>query len=176
VEYDEGIAAAEAVRRRPGNRLALSYLIGRTQVPLRWEMQGVPFSTRGIDVVGDGWITDLKTTQSTEPDRFMYHARNMLWHAQLACYEEACKQNGIDVSKGVFLVGIESKPPNVATVIRLSPEALADGMRCVVAWIEMLKACEANDHWPGYVQCVVDMPGLDEAPELTGAAFEDEDE
>lgn len=171
-EYAEGAAIADAVRTNP---LAMQYLTGRPQVTLSWDMQGVQCATRGIDVVGEGWISDLKTTNTAEPEQLKRHARRMLWPAQLAFYREACRQNGISTEEGVFLVCIESKPPYPATVLRLTEEALADGERCIAQWIEQYKACEAAQVWPGYAQSVIPLEGWGEDVELTGFSEEDGD-
>jgi hypothetical protein len=43
------------------------------------------------------------------------------------------------------------------TVMRLAPAALDHGARSVRLWLERLKACEASDSWPGYVQSEAEM-------------------
>lgn len=150
-EMDEAHTIAAVVRKDP---LAMEYLTGRPQVPLEWETMGVRRVTRGIDVVGGGWISDLKLTADAKPDRLMRHAESMLWHAQLADYREACRQNGIDTSKGVYLVAIESRPPYVSTVLEITDAMLEEGEACVHKWIEKYKGCVASGHWPGYSQVV----------------------
>jgi len=142
----------------------------RTQVPLSWTVNGVPRSTRGVDVLIGNRLVDLKVTNCTEPGRFGWHARKMMWHAQLADYEEACRQNNIDVSGGLYLVGIESTAPHCVTVLRMTPAALEEGRRCVASWIETFKSCAESNQWPGYVQSPVDLdvdaPSFGEAEEL----------
>jgi hypothetical protein len=169
-EADEGDEMARAIAT---NTLAMDFLTGTPQVPLRWSMMGIPCSTRGLDVVGKGWFSDLKTSMTAEPERLFRHARSLHWDAQLAFYREACKQNDISVAKGIYLVVVESKAPYLPTVVRMSEEALQDGDRKVHQWLEELRRCTDSDHWPGYVQDVVTMPGLMEAPTLTG--FDDEE-
>lgn len=171
----EAVEADEIVRAVNLHDLAMNYLTGEPQVSLRWRMHGVDMRTRGIDVVGDGWITDLKVTNCAEPEQLKRHARRMLWHAQLAAYREAARQNGIATDRGVMLVAIESSAPYPSTVMRLSEEVLADGERCLTQWLEALKACEAADAWPGYVQSVVEMEGYGAEVELTGFAEEESD-
>lgn len=162
------LADAEPIARAvQADELAVQYLAGRHQVALEWEMMGVRCATRGVDCVGAGWISDLKCTQTTQPDRYMWHARRMLWNAQLAFYVEACRQNGIDTSKGVLLVGVEATAPHPVTVLRLTPRALEDGEKCIHLWLEQLRACEATGAWPGYVQSVVDFD-VEQDVELVG--------
>jgi hypothetical protein len=169
-ELDDAEQISHAVRANP---LAIEYLTGRPQVALTWEMMGVRCATRGVDCVGAGWISDLKVTQTTQPDRYQWHARRMLWNAQLAFYREACRQNGIDTSKGLFLVGVEASPPYPSTVLRLTPRAIEEGEKCVHLWLEQLRACEASGEWPGYVQSVVDFD-VEQNVELVGLSEGDD--
>jgi exodeoxyribonuclease VIII len=152
-EADEAFAIAQSVRSQP---LAMQYLTGRAQVGLTWRVGDVECSTRGVDCVGDGWISDLKCTNSAEPRALQWHARRMLWHAQLCWYAAGCRQNGIDVSKGLYLVAAESKAPYPATVLQLSPRAIEEGERCIAAWLERYRQCRDADAWPGYSQSVVE--------------------
>jgi PDDEXK-like uncharacterized protein DUF3799 len=158
-ENDRACAIVEAVSRDP---LAIEYLgiddlARRTQVPLKWDLQGVPMSTRGLDVLTRGKLGDLKVTNSTHPARFAHHARGMFWHAQLAAYDEACKQNGIAIPNGVFLIGVESSEPYPVTVLRMTESALEAGNKLLSMWIEQYKACANDDVWPGYVQSPIDL-------------------
>jgi hypothetical protein len=176
-EVDEARLIAEAIRANPR---AMARLIGRHEVPLTWRMGELPCRTRGIDVVGDGWIADLKITNSAQPDRWRKQAIGMLYHAQMAFYEEAARQNKIDTSKGVFLVGVESKPPFPSTVLRLSARALEEGRKCIGLWLGQLEVCLSSNEWPEYVQSEIELDVADEGVGLTigGKAFswEDDDE
>jgi hypothetical protein len=169
-ELDEAEQIAAAVK---SNALAMKYLTGRAQVRLEWEMLGIRCATRGVDVVGDRWISDLKVTRTAEPERFSWHARSMLWHAQLAFYDEACRQNGIDTSEGCYLVGAEAEAPHPVTVMRVTPRALEAGAKCIHLWLEQLRACEATNEWPGYVQSVVELD-VDEELRLVGLVDADD--
>ena len=169
-ELDEARPIAAAVKEDP---LAQEYLAGSPQVPLRWTMMGVECATRGVDLVGAGFIVDLKVTATTEPERWKWHARRMLYLAQLAFYREGCRQMGIDTSKGLFLCGVEAAAPHPVTVLRLSERALAEGEKCIHLWLEQLRACEASGKWPGYCQSVIELD-TDGDVELVG--LEDADE
>jgi len=158
-ELEDAETIITAARRDPLAReyLGLDNPERRTQVPLRWTVDGVPRSTRGVDVLIGNKLVDLKVTNSTQPGRFVWHARRSLWHCQLADYAEACAQNGIDVSGGLFLVGIESSAPYPVTVLRMTPGALEAGRRCLASWMEMYRACADAGQWPGYAQSPVDL-------------------
>lgn len=143
----------------------------RTQVPLKWETTGVPRSTRGVDVITRGRLVDLKVTNSTSPEKFVWHAKSMLWHCQLTDYLEACEQNGIAITDGLYLVGIESSPPYVATALRLTEGAIDDARKKLSMWIGKYRNCAAANEWPGYTQCDVDL----DVVTFAEAIFEDED-
>lgn len=169
-EVDRALPIAEAVLANP---VAAPYLKGRHEVPLKWEMLGIPCSTRGVDVIGDGgFIVDLKTSKTTEPGRF---GRLSLWahyHAQLAFYLEACAANGI-VAREAFIVGVESTPPYAVTVMRVTPRALEQGRACIRLWLEQLASCRAAGAWPAYVQSVVDLD-VDNEVQLVGLQDEED--
>jgi hypothetical protein len=174
---DESDQADEIARAVSLDEVAMFYLTGRPQVALTWTSMGVKRVTRGIDVVGDGWISDLKITHSADPARLMRHAESMLWHAQLADYREACSQNKISTANGVYLVAIESSAPYVATVLDVTPAMLEEGDRCLHLWIEKFKMCAAANAWPGYAQLPVKWePWSERMPQLTGFDGEDESE
>lgn len=165
-EWAEAEIVAKAVLSDP---LAAPFLRGRKEVALIWNEDEIACATGGVDVIGDGWIADLKSTDSTKPDKWQRRAFELLYHAQMAFYEKGCKANNIDTSKGLFLIGVESKAPFCVTVLRLTPEIIAHGHKCCSVWLEKLQACEDADEWPGYVQNVVDF----ELPSWMGAADED---
>lgn len=174
-ESDEADEIARAVA---SNDLAMQYLTGRPQVALQWEVMGVVRATRGIDVVGPTWFTDLKVTANAKPDdrHLLRHAVDMQWHAQLADYREAARQNGLDVKGGAYLVTIESKPPYVATVLQASEAILVEGEKCIHLWMERYKQCRDANHWPGYSQCeVVWEPWEPRGIELTGFGDDEEE-
>lgn len=167
----EPIAAAVLADER-----ALSLLRehgARHEVPLRWEINGVPFSTRGIDLAAPAGIADLKMARTVKPIHFMREALKMHYHVQLALYEEGARQNGIDTSGGVRLIAVESKPPHAVQVFRLTPALLDRGRRELALWIETLKACVTSAHWPAYSDAELEWDAPPEAVELD---FGDDDE
>lgn len=172
-EADDAASTIMAARLDPMAReyLGLDDPTRRTQVPLKWRVNGIDRETRGVDVIVGNRMADMKITNTTKPGLFAWHARKMLWHCQLADYEEACKQNGIDVSGGLYLCGIEATMPHCTTVLRLTPNAIEEARRCLAAWHESYKICRDSDQWPGYVQCPVDLDC-----EVFGAGDDDEGE
>lgn len=139
------------------------------EVAIDWGFRGRPCSSR-LDVVGPGWITDLKLTSDAHPKRFAWHSRRMLYHAQMAFYLAASG------CKDAFIVAAEPTPPYAVTVLRMTPRALDVGMRSCTLWLEQLQACEAADSWPAYSQSIVSLDLPDDELELTFAADATEEE
>lgn len=152
-EWAEAEVIAAAVAASPA---AQDVLRGaRYEVPLDWEMCGMRCVTGGIDIVGAGYIADLKTAQSSEPGAFGRQAFSMSYHAQLAFYAEGARQNGLPVDRAL-VVAVESSPPHCVTVLRVAPELLEHGAQLCRLWLERLKACAEADEWPGYAQSPVE--------------------
>ena len=88
---------------------------------------------RGIaDIVGNGWVADLKTAADGSPDAFQRQAFNLKYHEQAAAY---CRIFG--VAKFYFIV-VETTAPYNTTVFEQSADARdrADGnlMRLIHEW------------------------------------------
>ena len=152
-EWADAEVIASAVAASPA---AQDVLRGaRYEVPLDWEMCGMACTTGGIDIVGADYIADLKTAQTSEPGAFGRAAFGMSYHAQLAFYAEAARQNGLTVDRAL-VVAVESSAPHCVTVLRLAPELLEHGAQLCRLWLERLKACMEADEWPGYAQSPVE--------------------
>ncbi len=168
-EWADAKPIADAILSDP---VARQFIEGtRREVPLQWTSGGILCETDGIDVVGLGFIGDVKRTSCTEPGGFARHAAKNMWHCQLAHYEEAANANGIDTSKGLFLLGVEPEPPYACTVMKLTEDTIAQGRKSCVKWLEALRVARENDHWPSYTQTVVpfDLP-----PWMSGEGSGDE--
>jgi hypothetical protein len=170
-EWLEAEACAEAVRRDP---VAQRRLAGaRFEVPIQWEEGGLRFSTSGIDIVSaDGdEICDLKATHTVEPDPFMRHAFRQYWPMQVAFYRRGARANGMRVSRGLFLLGVETKAPHDVVELELSEEMIDLADRTVSLWLEKLRNFRESNQWPGYAQASVVMP-----PPAWHGPDDDEDE
>jgi len=169
-EWADAEPIANAVLADP---VARELLVGaHREVPLKWKSGPVDRETHGIDIVGANYIADLKRTSCTDPAAFSRHAAKHHWHCQLADYSEACAQNGINTSGGVYLIGVEPKPPYAVTVLRLGVLDLELGAKSLAKWLERLIVCRENDHWPTYVQRITEF----EMPAWIGGDDEEEDE
>ena len=144
----------------------------RFEVPLRWSDGSIACATDGVDVVGRSFIADVKFTNSAEPQKFQRHALHMAWVTQLAFYEDGARARGLDVSMGVLLIAIECTPPYAVTVHMLDGPLLEHGRKTYRGWLERLRVCEENDHWPGYASGIVPFtlpPWLDEEAGVVAA-------
>lgn len=150
-EHAEARVIADAVLSDP---VAAPLLAGRHEVAWEANMFGRPCGGR-IDVAGPATV-DLKTTNDASPFRFANACRRMAYHAQLAWYSDARRALGEDPGEA-FIVGVETKPPYLVTVFRVTPRMLEEGRKLNRLWLERLEACERANEWPGYVQSALDL-------------------
>jgi hypothetical protein len=168
----EGMAAS--VRAHPH---AMRVLAGQHEIELDWKFMGRNCQSH-IDVIGGGgeWVTELKSAVTSHPDRFAWQAKKFGYNAQIAFYWEAVLQSGLGIPREAFVVAVESAPPYVVTVMRLTRQALDLGQRSFRLWMERLLGCEAANEWPGYVQDIVPLDVPDDEPELVFGSAELADE
>ncbi len=121
------------------------------------------------DVIGDGFLTELKTSMCSDPNRFPWHARSMAYHAQMRMQNLAIK----DVAAACMIVCIESKEPYPVQVFQLTDKALQEGEKCLIAWSERLKIAEQSASYPPYTTCVMPLDVPDDESELI---FPEEDD
>lgn len=144
--------AAEAVR---ACEPATALLVGAKEVRLEWEAMG--FACAGtLDVLGAGFVTDLKTSASSEPSWFTRQADRLAYHAQLSWYAFGAREAGFDVRE-CYAVAVETRPPFAVTPMRVTPATLREGEKRWRLWLERLASCTEADEWPAYVQSVVDL-------------------
>jgi hypothetical protein len=149
-EYDKAQRMVEAVR---SCKIAEPLLKGIHEETLlfRWmglECRATP-DNRGTD-----FLTELKTSASAEPNKFLWHARRMHYHAQMRFQGYACEKHGQRI-KDHWIVCVESEAPHPVTVFHVEPEALEEGDKLLTLWAERLKASEAAGQFPGYIDCAV---------------------
>jgi hypothetical protein len=164
-DFDKAVAMAEAVFAHPR---AMEVLAGRHELEVDWTFLGRRCQSH-IDVLGPAgeYVTELKSTVSSNPDKFSWQAQRMAYFPQVAYYREAVLQAGLGVPRHVYFVAVEQVPPHVVTVMEVTEHALEMGAKAVRLWFERLLGCEAANDWPGYVQDIVplDTPVEDE-PDL----------
>jgi hypothetical protein len=149
-EADEARAIANAVLTDP---VAKEFLCGaRFEVPLRWSDGELEYSTHGIDIIQPGRIADLKTTNTTSLEPWQRQAFNFSYHCQMEFYRRGCVANGIDVSQGMFVIGVDIRAPYEVVVLEMSEELVELAAKTVSLWIEKLKVYVASKQFPGRAQ------------------------
>lgn len=150
-DYAKAEAMAESVLT---HHIAPLWLRGQHEVHIEWTNCGRACDST-LDVLGSGFITDLKTTRSSDPNRFPYDARKMGYAAQIAWYQDAAKYLHPERTfEAGMVIAVESEPPYVVTPFELTARLLEQGRMQCRAWLEKLLACEASNEWPGYTQTV----------------------
>jgi hypothetical protein len=173
-EYDDAAGAAEAVMKDP---VARELMAGcRFQDVIQWEAHGIECAAGvkgergGIDAWRSEMVIDMKVTADVEPEALSRHAWRSLWHAQMAWYQDGLNwiHGTIDLAPRARIIAVRSSAPHLVTVLPVSARSLDIGRKSIALWSEKLRACEAADQWPGYVQ------GL--APELEPPSWENHEE
>ncbi len=171
VTQKEGAIAhgiAEAVTACPD---AVRLLTGIRQHTMLWDFNGRP--CRGTpDVRGDGFLTDLKTGETSDPRFFTFKVRRFAYHAQMSFYETGVALANLPPVTESYIVAVEQSPPHVVTVYRLTAATIELGARLWRLWLEQLQVCESSGAFPPYSQSIVDLDLLDdnELVELGDAA------
>lgn len=165
----QGMAAAVAI-----NPDAMWALAGTIRETLFWKREGLP--CRGTpDVRNDArrFLTDLKTSETSDPSRFPWKVRQYAYHAQLAWYRDGIERSGLPRPATCYIVAVEQLPPHVVTVFRLTEHTLDMGDRLNRLWLERLRVCQSSDYWPGYSETVLDLDLPDADPEALDIAGTD---
>lgn len=150
-EYDKAMRMADAVN---ASTIAAPFMKGVFEETLLFDWMGLKCRATP-DVRGAGFLTELKTSQSSDPTKFLWHARRMGYHAQMRFQEYACERSRVERIKDHWIVCVESEAPHPVTVFHVEPEALEEGDKLLSSWAERLKNCEASDYFPGYIDCAV---------------------
>ncbi len=154
-EWGEAEEIATAVLTDP---VAVARLTGaRFEVPLTWEDGGIKCSTSGIDIISnDGEeLCDLKTTNTVEPEAWKRQAFKMFYPHQMVWYRRGARANGLKVSRGLFLLGVETKAPFEVVELELTEGMLDLAEKTVSLWLEKLRVYTECKQWPGYAQSSV---------------------
>jgi PDDEXK-like uncharacterized protein DUF3799 len=144
-EMREAEACAQAVLNDPDVR-EFGLFNGDHQHPFAWEMHGLPWATRGLDVLGANFVNDLKTTSSTEPSALSHHIRKMKYPEQLATYRRAARLHGKTIER-CYLTCVESRPPWDVVVVEFEPEELDEADQEVELWCARIRRAEESQDW-----------------------------
>ena len=132
--------------------------------PIAWARDGRACSSRPDVRVPGVLVADLKTCRSAQPARFVRESTWAGYHVQLRFYDFADAADtgrtpwDPSTRKGdridLYSIAVESKRPHVVTVFALDDTAIVDADRRISLWWSRLMACEAENAWHGYSQCV----------------------
>jgi hypothetical protein len=135
-EYDERIAALRAVYQQVDAHQDAHHIVsrGNWSVAYQWTCpHGSTLRLKGLaDIVGDGWIADVKTTADPTPNGFARQAANLRYHWQAYAYREAYSLVHGDMPEFYFLV-IGNEPPHRVEVYEMDERWMVAAEREVVA-------------------------------------------
>lgn len=148
-EYDRAQACRDAIQADPN---AVRVLQGDSEKVVNWDFGGRACVST-LDVHNPGkWITELKTTISAKPSKFLYQARSLNYDSQLAYYDEAV--GGVPDH---YIVAVETTAPFPVVVYRVATSTIEMGAALWRSWFERLRVCEDSDDWPGYSRLIEDL-------------------
>lgn len=144
-QYEKATSMSSALL---ANRLAVEVMAGDAEQTILFNWYGRKCRATP-DVRGDCYVTDLKTCQTSDPEKFVWSSLRFAYHAQMRMQMEAANV------EDAYIVAIEATKPYPITVFQLTHEALLDGERLLSLWMERLITCESSDSYPPYVSCIV---------------------
>jgi hypothetical protein len=152
---------------------------GRGESTIIWNDEGVRCKGRIDWILPDGGLVELKTAKRVTPRAFASSCASLLYHAQLAFYS-----HGLTLAQGFrppshTIVAMEKAAPYDVVVYRVGSEVLEAGARKVAKWLDKLKACRNERHWPGISgEGMIDLVFADWAltEELPDVEMEDEND
>lgn len=97
-------------------------------------------------------IVDLKTTEDGSANGFAKSVANYRYFVQDSMYCEGVRETtqGQIAPEQMIFLSVEKKPPYLVNHIVLDADARAFGRKAVHDSLTTLKACQENNHWPGY--------------------------
>lgn len=119
----------------------------------RDEATGVDCKARP-DIVTDGLILDLKTTEDAGIKEFSRSAFNWRYHVQAAMYLAGASAALKQEFKEFVFIAIEKEPPFAIAVYRADPELLKRGRYEMQENLFTYAKCVINGSWPAYPDVV----------------------
>lgn len=136
-EAAEVDAMAFAVLKHPAAQRVLE---GQVEQSLTWTRGGLPCKGR-LDVLGDGWVTDLKTCGPLRVQARTAWAQGYIH--QLAWYRRGAQVDD------AWIVGVEAKAPHDVGVWLVDRSAMDVADREIDAALDVLARCLESGEWPG---------------------------
>lgn len=101
------------------------------------------------DVLRDGVIVDIKTTQDASRNAFSKAIANYRYHVQAAFYSDGANLCGTKVDDFVF-IAVEKEPPFAVAVYVCEGGLVAEGRLQYRAALDRYLHCLKSNDWPGY--------------------------
>jgi len=108
-----------------------------------------------LDVLGNGYVADVKTAEAGDAGGFAAAVFRYNYHVQAAMY---CQLAGVE---RFSFITVEKAPPYAVAVYDLSAKALQVGLEALNFALEAIADCTEAGEWPAY-SCrpeVIDLPG-----------------
>jgi hypothetical protein len=108
-----------------------------------------------LDVLGNGYVADVKTAEAGDAGGFAAAVFKYGYHVQAAMY---CQLAGVE---RFSFITVEKAPPYAVAVYDLSAKALQVGLQALNFALEAIADCTEAGEWPAY-SCrpeVIDLPG-----------------
>ena len=97
-----------------------------------------------IDVLGEGFVADVKTAVDGDTQNFAAAVFRYNYHVQAAMY---CQLAGVE---RFSFIAVEKTPPYAVAVYTLSDKALQVGFNLLNYALETIALCEEAGLWPAY--------------------------
>ncbi len=108
-----------------------------------------------LDVLGNGYVADVKTAEAGDAGGFAAAVFRYNYHVQAAMY---CQLAGVE---RFTFIAVEKAPPYAVAVYDLSAKALQVGMNSLNYALDTIALCTDAGEWPAYANEVqtLDLPG-----------------
>lgn len=153
-EWEEASRMADAILAHPFASQLLKAPDVVLEKTIEWSLNGRACTSRPDARHGFDTLIDVKTTRSSEPQKFSRDAQWMGYHSQFSFYGEAMLAAGGKRPDNNFIIAVEKSKPHVVTVFEVAKRAVAEGEKFWRLWWERLMVCEATNVWPGYTQTI----------------------
>ena len=149
IEIYNLVSQSEAIRVLHG---------GTSQVVLIWkdDPTGLICKAR-LDYLNEDipMITDLKTTQSADPDRFARDVFKYKYFQQAAFYVDGYRQiTNIKYDCLFAFFAVEKEKPYVHSAMELGPKSMEVGRMAYRQALNKYASCLKSGHWPPYLETI----------------------
>jgi hypothetical protein len=130
---------------------------------MQWHDAATGLVCKGrLDALGDGWVTELKTTYDAASSAMSRSMGRYDYHCQLAHYRAGAIACGLaDESVRARIIAVESSAPYDVAIYEVDDEALMAGAEEVARLLARVRECTDAGVWPGrYTEPqVLSLPG-----------------